>query len=59
MSRTAYLYAALPPTKEQEERFLAFLKERYHEEFTLEYRESKAYPAASASKWGRRSSIGA
>ena len=44
MSRTAYLYAALPPTKEQEERFLAFLKERYHEEFTLEYRESKAYP---------------
>ena len=34
----------LPPTKEQEERFLAFLKERYHEEFTLEYRESKAYP---------------
>ena len=43
MSRTAYLYAALPPTKEQEERFLAFLKERYHEEFTLEYRESKAY----------------
>ena len=44
MSRTAYLYASLPPTKEQEERFLAFLKERYHEEFTLEYRESKAYP---------------
>ena len=44
MSRIAYLYAALPPTKEQEERFLAFLKERYHEEFTLEYRESKAYP---------------
>ncbi len=44
MIRTAYLYAALPPTKEQEERFLAFLKERYHEEFTLEYRESKAYP---------------
>ena len=44
MSRTAYLYAALPPTKEQEERFLTFLKERYHEEFTLEYRESKAYP---------------
>ena len=44
MSRTAYLYAALPPTKEQEERFLAFLKERYHEDFTLEYRESKAYP---------------
>ena len=44
MSRTAYLYAALPPAKEQEERFLAFLKERYHEEFTLEYRESKAYP---------------
>ena len=44
MSRTAYLYAALPPTREQEERFLAFLKERYHEEFTLEYRESKAYP---------------
>lgn len=42
MSRIAYLYAALPPTKEQEERFLAFLKERYHEEFTLEYRESKA-----------------
>ena len=44
MSRTAYLYASLPPTKEQEERFLAFLKERYHEDFTLEYRESKAYP---------------
>ena len=44
MSRTAYLYASLPPTKEQEERCLAFLKERYHEEFTLEYRESKAYP---------------
>ena len=44
MSRTAYLYASLPPTKEQEERFLTFLKERYHEEFTLEYRESKAYP---------------
>ena len=44
MIRTACLYAALPPTKEQEERFLAFLKERYHEEFTLEYRESKAYP---------------
>lgn len=44
MSRTAYLYASLPPTKEQEERFLAFLEERYGEEFTLEYRESKAYP---------------
>ena len=44
MSRTAYLYAALPPTKEQEERFLAFLEGRYGEEFTLEYRESKAYP---------------
>ena len=44
MSRTAYLYASLPPTKEQEERFLAFLEGRYGEEFTLEYRESKAYP---------------
>ena len=44
MSRTAYLYASLPPTREQEERFLAFLEERYGEEFTLEYRESKAYP---------------
>ena len=44
MSRTAYLYASLPPTKEQGERFLAFLEGRYGEEFTLEYRESKAYP---------------
>ena len=44
MSRTAYLYASLPPTKEQEERFLTFLEGRYGEEFTLEYRESKAYP---------------
>lgn len=44
MSRIACLYASAPPTKEQEARLLAFLKEHYGEEFTIEYRESKAYP---------------
>ena len=43
MTRIAYLYASAPPTKEQEVRFLAFLKERYGEDFELEYRKSSAY----------------
>ena len=43
MSRIACLYASAPPTKEQKARLLAFLKEHYGEEFTIEYRESTAY----------------
>ena len=43
MDRIAYLYAAEPPTKEQEARLIAFLKGRYGEEITIEYKKSSAY----------------
>ena len=38
----AILCSAEAPSKEQEQRFLDFLKKRYHEEFVLEWQEDKS-----------------
>ena len=42
--REAILYSTTPPTSEQEQRFCAFLAERYGEPFALSWRQSEDYP---------------
>ena len=42
--REAILYSAVPPTREQEQRFCAFLSERYGEPFALSWQQSEDYP---------------
>ena len=42
--REAILYSAVAPTSEQEQRFCAFLAERYGEQFALSWRMSEDYP---------------
>ncbi len=41
---SAVLYAAVPPTKEQEERFLAFLKRESGKQYALIWKQSDAFP---------------
>ena len=42
--REAILYSTTRPTREQEQRFCAFLAKRYGEEFTLVWKQSADYP---------------
>ena len=42
--KKAVLLSAEPPSHEQEERFLSFLRKKYGEEVTLEWQESLKYP---------------
>lgn len=42
--REAILYSTTAPTSEQEQRFCAFLAERYGEPFALSWRQSEDYP---------------
>ena len=42
--REAILYSTTRPTSEQEQRFCAFLKRRYGEEFALVWKQSADYP---------------
>ena len=43
MNRTAILYSKNAPSKEQESRFLAFLKDKYGEDISLKWEESNKY----------------
>lgn len=43
MNRTAILYSKNAPSKEQESRFLAFLKDKYGEDISLKWEESDKY----------------
>lgn len=40
----ALLYSAAPPDAEQNKRFLAFLKAKYHEDISLEWVQSDSFP---------------
>lgn len=40
----ALLYSAAPPDAEQDKRFLAFLKAKYHEDISLEWVQSDSFP---------------
>ena len=40
----AVLYSAAPPDREQEQRFLAFLRKKYGENISLEWQKSMKYP---------------
>ena len=44
MTRTARIYASVPPNEAQRARFEAFLKKKYGEDIALEFHESSLFP---------------